>query len=592
MKKNLLLINLIFLTCIANAQVTKTANVTTPGTLITVAKTYLTTVTNLTVTGTIDASDIKTMRDAMPALAVLDLSSATIAEYVGASGTSGPFEDTFKANTIPQYAFYNTWSEINKPSLTSVTLPDNITSIGDAAFYWCTGLKSLTIPPKVTSIGLYAFSLCNGLTGSLTIPPLTTYIADYAFSYCSGFNGTLSLPSSITYIGNEAFFNDTNFTGTITIPSLVTYIGDSAFFDCSRLTGSLTLPATASYIGDMAFGNCTGFTAFNVVAGNPYYSSLNGVLFNKNKTTLNAYPGGLKGTYSIPVSVDSIRNGAFEGCTGLKGSLSFPPSVSYIGISAYNGCSGLTDSLIIPSTVNYIGYRAFAFCPGLTSLVTLNPIPLPGDPSEGDPFYADLALNNIIVPCGSVNVYYGAWFWCYLWNRNLVANDRFVPVYASADTVKPGTTVTFTANNSCFNEAVKFQWKVNGKNNGTDSSSFSYTPLNGDTVTCNASYGDSTLISNAIVMTVIYNAGINLAGTESFTVYPNPATDHIIIEYPGFNNSDNNLISIYNIQGESILNKQLQQEKTEINIENLPQGVYIIKFTNGVNFNITRFVKN
>ena len=136
--------------------------------------------------------------------------------------------------------------------LTSVTIPNSVTSIGDYAFSGCSGLTSITIPNSVTSIGDYAFRDCSGLT-SITIPNSVTSIGDYAFSGCSGLI-SVTIPNSVTSIADNAFQNCRSLT-SVTIPNSVTSIGDNAFRDCSGLT-SVTIPNSVTNIGRYAFSGC------------------------------------------------------------------------------------------------------------------------------------------------------------------------------------------------------------------------------------------------------------------------------------------------------------------------------------------------
>ena len=140
-------------------------------------------------------------------------------------------------------------------------IPNSVTTIGNDAFYNCTGFTGdLTIPNSVTSIGESAFSGCTGFTGDLTILNSVTTIGKYAFFGCTGFTGNLTIPNSVTTIGNLAFYNCSGFTGELKIPDSVTTIGQSAFFGCSGFTGNLTIPNSVTTIGNMAFYNCSGFT--------------------------------------------------------------------------------------------------------------------------------------------------------------------------------------------------------------------------------------------------------------------------------------------------------------------------------------------
>ena len=137
--------------------------------------------------------------------------------------------------------------------LTSVTIPDGVTSIGDYAFYFCLRLTSVTIPDGVTSIGDYAFWNCSGLT-SVDIPDSVTSIGNYAFSWCSGLT-SVTIPGSVTSIGGYSFGGCSSLT-EVTIPDSITSIGGYAFGGCIALT-KITFEGTVpENWGDSPFYYC------------------------------------------------------------------------------------------------------------------------------------------------------------------------------------------------------------------------------------------------------------------------------------------------------------------------------------------------
>ena len=258
--------------------------------------------------------------------------------------------------------------------LTAITIPNSVTSIGDIAFYGCTGLTAVTIPNSVTSIGEETFSACWGLI-VVTIPNSVVSIASDAFSFCTSLNAINVDSANSEYTSvNGILFNHEKTelicypagkSGMYTIPDSVTFIGDSAFSGCRGLT-AVTIPNSVVSIAADAFIGCTGLNAINVDSANSEYTSVNGILFNHEKTGLICYPAGKIGAYTVPNSVTSIDDWAFYGCKGLT-VVTIGNSVTSIGDRAFLNCTGLT-AIEIPNSVTTIGFMVFSGCTDLTAV--------------------------------------------------------------------------------------------------------------------------------------------------------------------------------------------------------------------------------
>ncbi|MDE6585286.1 MAG: leucine-rich repeat domain-containing protein [Clostridia bacterium] len=253
--------------------------------------------------------------------------------------------------------------------LTSITIPDDLSSIGSYAFSGCSSLKGITIPNSVTSIGNNAFEYCRGFTSIPTLPDGITSIGYEWFKDCSGII-SLTIPDRITTIDNNAFSNCSGLT-SVTIGNNVTTIKYRAFYNCRQLT-SITIPANVITIGGGVFENCSSLTSITLpFTGNGTDNTHLGYIFGASKPSNNPdyVPESLKTV--VITGGSSIGESAFYQCSALT-SITIPNSVTTIGNYAFQYCSGLA-SIIIPDSVTSIGHHAFSYS-GLTSITIPNTV--------------------------------------------------------------------------------------------------------------------------------------------------------------------------------------------------------------------------
>lgn len=250
--------------------------------------------------------------------------------------------------TVPAYLFHSS-------SMTSITIPDDVTSIGEGAFRYCDYMTTFTIPERVTTIGEYAFCNCSGLE-QITIPSSVKSIDSYAFAG-SGLT-SIEIPKGITTIKSYTFKSCTSLTSVI-IPDSVTTIEEYAFQTCNFT--SITIPNTVKSIGLGAFNGCTNMTSITIpFVGRSakedetkthfayiFGGDTNGQDDKGNNNTL---------TYSIKKVVitggKTIAGGAFYNCA--LNSIIIQGGVETIGDGAFRDCSHLR-SLVISTSVKSIG---------------------------------------------------------------------------------------------------------------------------------------------------------------------------------------------------------------------------------------------
>lgn len=390
-------------------------------------------------------------------------------------------------------------------------IPNSVDSIGEYAFQNCTGMSSVTIPKSLKSIGWNGFDNCSGLT-SITSNAVTppdcgegndrfdkvdkdipvnvpegsveaykeapgwsefTNIRYHCIS-ASGYCGASGNYTNVTWelscdgvltiagTGDMGDYRSDEHTNpvpwainsikAVVIKSGVTNIGRCAFYGGDYLT-SVEIPNTVTSIKEKAFTHCSALTDINVAADNPNFCTVEGVLFNKDRTTLVQYPAGIKSTeytvpstvtaigdrafeyaniltavtlpntvnsigsyafaechgltsFEIPQGVTEISNSALENCVAMT-SITIPDGVTKIGASAFQGCTVLTD-VVLPNSVTSIGGSAFRFCEGLTTMVIPTKVTTIGQ----EAFYDCDQLTSVTLPKNLSSIGDGAFKRC------------------------------------------------------------------------------------------------------------------------------------------------------------------------------------
>ena len=290
-----------------------------------------------------------------------------------------------------------------------------VTEIGDSAFKGCTELTSITIPDGVTGIGNKAFSDCTSLE-------------------------TVTIPASVTYVRDSAFYGCTSLK-SVTIPESVTYIGGYAFAECYSLKYA-DIPANVSGIGLSPFCNCRSLENINIDEANKWYTTVDGVLYDKDKTELINYPAGKKdSSYVIPEGIRTIREKAFYGCLNLC-ELTIPDSVTEIESGAFEcsslisdeygtikyvdgwvvgsghtanvvlkdgtrgiafeafSCDEIIEKVTMPDTVKYINAYAFENCTNLSEVLLSSSL----ENIESGVFFNCMKLADIVIPDSVISI--------------------------------------------------------------------------------------------------------------------------------------------------------------------------------------------
>ena len=261
--------------------------------------------------------------------------------------------------TIGNYAFYDD-RKISKLEFT-----DKLTSIGSYAFYDNLALEELNLSGDNVSIGDNAFDNCNKLK-TVNLKSGIKSIGSYAFRDCTVLDD-IKLCSEVETIGAYAFYNCGNLQ-SIAIPDNVKGIYENTFTSCKSLK-SVSIGKSCSTIVPTAFSGTTALEKINVSEDNEKYSSVDGALLNKEKTSIVLYPKSKSGEFVIPDTVTSIADHAFSSCQNLT-KITIGANVESVGAYAFGSCSALTDVVFKDSTINkkVIGDYAFYNCRALSNV--------------------------------------------------------------------------------------------------------------------------------------------------------------------------------------------------------------------------------
>lgn len=299
----------------------------------------------------------------------------------------------------------------NCRNLKNIAIPENVTEIPNGTFINCSSLAAITIPQGVSEIGSNAFYGCSSLT-SIEIPEGVKYLYEQVFYGCTALE-FVKLPQNLLQIGNNCFYK-CGALSDISLPSSIEIIAEGAFYNCENLA-SPTLPASLRTLGKSAFQYCRNITTIVLpdgVASIPescFYgcSSLESVTIPESLTTLG--DGAFSSCQSlkaikIPSKVTAIPDYCFFACSSLE-SVTIPEGVTTIGSGAFQSCN--LNALTLPSTITSIGNYAFGKNNNLQSIICSATIP----PTLGDNAFSNGITPSIKVPISSIAVYKQANGW-------------------------------------------------------------------------------------------------------------------------------------------------------------------------------------
>jgi uncharacterized repeat protein (TIGR02543 family) len=434
---------------------------------------------------------------------------------------------TFNVTEIEENAF-NFYSHNN---ITTVTVPEGVTTIGKTAFSSCEKLTQISLPSTLVNLGSYVFQSCSALATvtvadgntaycvvdgvlynndkttlvvypaakagtSFTIPASVTRIDKCAFRDCQNLTSVTFAGNNVTTIDEYAFYN-CKFS-SVSIPANVVTIGVSAFSKCT--IAAVTIPAGVQNIGYGAFTDCGNLTEITVASGNSSYTSVDGVLFSYNRDTLVQYPAGKTAeSYTVDDGVKVVGSQAFNGCSNLT-SLTIGGDVERIEDYVVANCQNL-QTVAIGNKVESMGMSMFSNCRNLRTVTIPSSVTQIGT----DQWSGAFSL------CSSVTVYCEADSKPENWIINSMLSSSQIKygckyITVTADTSKGSVTIDRT--NLAVEAADGLLWYENGKTatfTASPADHYHFVNWNGDDNLTNATY--SFTVAESIVLTA--NFAIN-----------------------------------------------------------------------------------
>ena len=425
------------------------------------------------------------------------LSSGNTGSYVASSLKTVKFGTGLK--TISDYAFYC------NESLSSLEFTgNNLTSIGQSAFRECKALTELNLTGDNLTIGSYAFYYDTRLK-SVTLSGVKS-ISNDTFRNCTALE-TIILPENLENIGNYAFQYCSKLT-SVDIPNNVTKLSDNTFANCSSLK-NVSIGSSCASISSTAFLNSNAIEKITVAEDNANYSSVDGALLNKEKTSIVLYPKSKSGEFVIPDTVTSIADYAFDNAPNLT-KVTIGESVKSVGKGAFRNCNSL-KTVIFKDSNNVsksIGDYAFYNCPALSEVDFGNAVTSIG----GYAFTTNKSLKSIEFPDSLESIGYGAF-------SSLSSGKTGLYVASSLKTVKFGTGLKTISDYAFYCNESLSSLEFTGSNLTTigQSAFRECTALNELNLTgSNLSVGSYAFYRDSSLKSVTLGSGVKSIGNNAF----------------------------------------------------------------------------